>query len=72
MAVLEDVPEDANEAELRQRLTRATETFKLLIFSWARMEDEIPSKKARRVIADARSDWGRYARDFIEDGSEEE
>lgn len=72
MAVLEDVPEDANDAELRQRLARATETFKLLIFSWARMEDEIPNKKARRVIADARSDWGRYARDFIEDGSEEE
>jgi hypothetical protein len=72
MAVLEDVPENASEAELRQRLARATETFKLLIFSWARMEDEIPSKKDRRVIADARSDWGRYARDFIEDGSEEE
>ncbi|WP_337191634.1 ATP-binding protein [Streptomyces sp. HUCO-GS316] len=72
MTVLEDVPEKTTEAELRQRLARATETFKLLIFSWARMEDEIPSKRDRIVIADARRDWGRYARDFIEDGSEEE
>lgn len=72
MTVLEDVPEDASEAELRQRLARASDTFKLLIFSWARMEDEIPSKRDRTRIADARRDWGRYARDFIEDGSEEE
>ncbi|MFI6434478.1 ATP-binding protein [Streptomyces sp. NPDC050759] len=72
MTVLEDVPEKASEAELRERLARASDTFKLLIFSWARMEDEIPSKRDRTRIADARRDWGRYARDFIEDGSEEE
>lgn len=72
MTVLEDVPEDASEDELRQRLSRASDTFKLLVFSWARMEDEIPSKRDRNRVADARRDWGRYARDFIEDGSEEE
>jgi len=33
MTVLEDVPEGASEAELRQRLARASDTFKLLIFS---------------------------------------
>ncbi|MFD5898555.1 ATP-binding protein [Streptomyces sp. NPDC060366] len=72
MTVLEDVPDNASEAELRQRLTRASDTFKLLVFSWARMEDEIPGKRDRARIADARRDWGRYARDFIEDGSDDE
>jgi hypothetical protein len=72
MTVLEDVPEDASQAELRQRLSRASDTFKLLIISWARMEDEIPSRRDRNRVSDARRDWGRYARDFIEDGSEEE
>ena len=65
VAVLEDVPEGADTDDLRQRLTRAANTFKLLLFSWARMEDEIPSEKQREKIADARQDWGRYARDFI-------
>lgn len=72
MAVLEDVPEDASEADLRHRLSRASDTFKLLVFSWARMEDEIPNKRDRARISDARRDWGRYARDFLEDGSNEE
>ncbi|MEU4767736.1 ATP-binding protein [Actinosynnema sp. NPDC023794] len=66
LAVLEEIPEDATENELRHRLRRATETFKLLLFSWARMEDEVPNDKQRERIADARRDWGRYARTFID------
>jgi hypothetical protein len=66
MAVLEEVPEDSTADELRHRLDRAADTFKLLLFSWARMEDEIPSDRQREKIADARQDWGRYARDFID------
>lgn len=72
MTALEDVPEDVNEAGLRQRLAQASEAFKLLLFSWARMEDEIPGKRDRTRIAEARRDWGRYARDFIEDEGEGE
>ncbi|GAA3825995.1 ATP-binding protein [Sphaerisporangium flaviroseum] len=66
MTVLEEVPEDASTDELRHRLARAADTFKLLLFSWARMEDEIPGDRQREKIADARQDWGRYARDFID------
>ncbi|RKN72748.1 ATP-binding protein [Streptomyces klenkii] len=66
LAVLEEVPEDATPDELRHRLDRAADTFKLLLFSWARMEDEIPNDRKREKIADARQDWGRYARDFID------
>ncbi|WP_033424386.1 ATP-binding protein [Actinomadura flavalba] len=66
MAVLEDVPEDADANDLRDRLNRAAETFKLLLFSWARMEDETHPDKLRERIADARRLWGQYARDFVD------
>ncbi|WP_433577886.1 ATP-binding protein [Nocardia brasiliensis] len=65
MAVLDDVPEDASADELRDRLHRAAETFKLLLFSWARMEDETYPDGARERIADMRREWGKYARDFV-------
>lgn len=66
MAVLEEIPEDATPDELRQRLSRAADTFKLLLFSWARMEDEIPNDRQRAKLEDARQDWGRYARTFLD------
>ncbi|WP_236574749.1 ATP-binding protein [Nocardiopsis sp. FR26] len=66
MTVLEDVPEDADMDDLRNRLERASETFKLLLFSWARMEDETDPERDRERIADARREWGRYARDFVD------
>ncbi|MET7400627.1 ATP-binding protein [Dactylosporangium sp. NPDC005572] len=74
MAVLEDVPEDASVDDLRRRLNQAASTFRLLLFSWARMEDEIPPNDRRRarVIEEARQDWGRYARDFIQDEDDDE
>ncbi|MFF6843441.1 ATP-binding protein [Streptomyces tanashiensis] len=66
IAVLEDIPEDADANDLRDRLNRAAETFKLLLFSWARMEDETYPDNLRERIADARREWGRYARDFVD------
>ncbi|MFI6434487.1 hypothetical protein [Streptomyces sp. NPDC050759] len=35
---------------------------KLMLISWARMEDEIPTQRMRNQVADIRNDWGRYAR----------
>ncbi|RIU11518.1 ATP-binding protein [Mycobacteroides abscessus] len=68
MAVIDDVPDDADAQELRQRLRRAANTFKLLLFSWARYEDESASvsEKMRRQIAETRHDWGKFARDFLD------
>lgn len=40
----------------------ASRVVKLLLISWARMEDEIPSDRARSKVSDVRNDWGRYAR----------
>ncbi|MFC7708703.1 ATP-binding protein [Micromonospora lupini] len=72
VAVLEDAPEGADADALRERLGRAASTFKLLLFSWARMEDEIPSERKREKIADVRQDWGRYARDFLDGEGDDE
>ncbi|AOS90770.1 ATP-binding protein [Mycobacterium intracellulare subsp. chimaera] len=66
MAVIDDVPEAADADELRERLRRAANTFRLLLFSWARYEDESPSDRLRQRIVEARQDWGRYARDFLD------
>lgn len=40
----------------------ASRLVKLLLISWARMEDEIPTGRMRNRVADIRNDWGRYAR----------
>jgi hypothetical protein len=37
-----------------------------LVAAWARMEDETPSEKLRKIIEDARTEWGRMATDFFE------
>lgn len=44
----------------------ASTTLSLLLISWARMEDEVPSGRARERIKSARIDWSRYARLFVE------
>lgn len=69
--LIELLEEDVNEAgieTLKQRLTRAKSGLKLLLTAWARYEDEQPDKQRTRV-QDARWDWGRMARDFL-DGDE--
>ncbi|MFG2515507.1 hypothetical protein [Streptomyces sp. NPDC048584] len=46
--------------------SQAATTLALLLISWARMEDEMPSGRAVERIRKARIDWGRYARLFVE------
>ncbi|CCK32967.1 hypothetical protein BN159_p95 (plasmid) [Streptomyces davaonensis JCM 4913] len=46
--------------------SQAATTLALLLISWARMEDEMPSGRATERIETARIDWGRYARLFVE------
>ncbi|MFD9072289.1 hypothetical protein [Streptomyces lasiicapitis] len=45
---------------------QASTTLALLLISWARMEDETPSGRAMERTRQARIDWGRYARLFVE------
>lgn len=46
--------------------TQAATTLALLLISWARMEDEMPSGRAKERTEGARIDWGRYARLYVE------
>ncbi|MFJ9841661.1 hypothetical protein ACIRYZ_14560 [Kitasatospora sp. NPDC101155] len=39
----------------------ASTVLKLLLFSWARMEDETPSERSRNRVKNMRSDWSKYA-----------
>ena len=59
--------EDENETvdDLRQRLSNARSGLKLLLMAWARYEDEL-SGSLRSRAQDARFDWGRIARQFLE------
>ncbi|MGR3937035.1 ATP-binding protein [Streptomyces sp. BRA346] len=64
VAVLDDDYEGASESELKDRLERASNAFKLLLFSWARFEDESGPKMKERTKS-YRQDWGRMAKEFF-------
>ena len=50
--------------EARERLDRSSAAFRLLLYSWARYEDE-QSEGAKRQIRKTRHAWGQYAEDFF-------
>ena len=62
--------EKMTEDEVRERLRKAAAAFRVLIYSWARYEDE-QTEKDRRRVRNARVEWGRYAEEFFDedDGS---
>lgn len=59
-----DTPSNAE--ELQERLATASNGLKLLLSAWARYEDEQPDGRPRERAQDARHDWGRMARRFLE------
>ena len=64
--VLDDVDtnEELSEAQLRRKMVHATAALKLIIGSYAKLEDEADGE-ARRNLQRVRRDWGRYAEDFL-------
>jgi hypothetical protein len=64
--VLEKEVEDVDTETLRSRLTNSLEGLKLLLMAWARYEDEQPDGQRPRSVQEARFDWGRVARQFLE------
>lgn len=64
--VLEQDVEGVEADELKSRLKNSLEGLKLLLMSWARYEDEQPEGRRRQQAQDARSDWGRVAREFLD------
>ena len=51
--------------KLEERLNNALDGLKLLLMAWARYEDEQDSVR-RENAQDARMDWGKIARRFLE------
>lgn len=65
--VLEDSTEGAPQEELERRLKNASEGLKLLLMAWARYEDEQPDGKLKTNAQESRQDWGRIARQFLQE-----
>lgn len=62
--------DELSDEEVRERLNKAAAAFRILIYSWARYEDE-QTDKMKRIVRDARIEWGKYAEEFFDedDGS---
>lgn len=62
--------EEMTEDEVRERLRKVAAAFRVLVYSWARYEDEQTDRDRRRV-RNARVEWGKYAEEFFDedDGS---
>lgn len=57
-----DLPEDPE--KLKQKLMSAQAGLEMMLFAWARYEDEQPNE-SRRVTQNIRHDWGRMAEAFL-------
>ena len=58
--------EEMTEEEVRERLARTAAAFRILIYAWARYEDE-QTGKAQRPVRNARMEWGKYAEEFFDE-----
>ena len=63
---VEDMPVE----EVRERLARAAAAFRILIYSWARYEEEQVAKP-RRQVQWARLEWGKYAAEFFDEDDDD-
>lgn len=63
--LLEETVDTVSPDELKDRLLHAREGLELILYAWARYEDEQTNPNARSRVQDARIDWGRIARDFL-------
>lgn len=52
-------------AELKAHLSRLVSAFRLLVYSWARYEEEQPREGGRRAVRNSRIEWGKYAEEFL-------
>lgn len=65
--VLEESTEGSTQDELDRRLKNASEGLRLLLMAWARYEDEQPDGKLKTSAQESRQDWGRIARQFLQE-----
>lgn len=65
--VLDENTIGVSQEDLERRLTNASEGLKLLLMAWARYEDEQPDGKLKISAQESRQDWGRIARQFLQE-----
>lgn len=58
--------DDLDEGALRHRLARAAAAFRILIYAWARFEEE-QTNSQKRHVRDARFEWGKSAEEFFDE-----
>ena len=58
--------EELTEDEVRERLAKAAAAFRILIYSWARYEEEQTGPEQRKV-RNVRVEWGKYAEEFFDE-----
>jgi len=57
--------------ELREKLQAAHEGLEMMLFAWARYEDEQSAPEDRRRTQNVRADWGRMAEVFLDSRDED-
>lgn len=65
VTLLETSEDDNDVPALKARLKKSYEGLKLLLEAWARYEDELTDGIKKERAQEARSDWGRVARQFF-------
>lgn len=70
LRIRSDDTADMDQDEILERLENAAFAFEILLFSFARYEDE-QSESERRKVRNMRIEWGKYAEEFFDsdDGS---
>ncbi len=64
-----NISEEMTAAELQDHLEKTAMAFRVLVFSWARYEEE-QTERGRRAVRNARFEWGKYAEEFFDEGDE--
>ena len=62
--------EDMDEGEIRERLARSAAAFRILLYAWARYEEEQVGTRDKNKVRDARFEWGKYAEEFFDEGDD--
>lgn len=67
LEILQQDLDALDENKLKESIATARNGLELLLFAWARYEDEQTDGRRRSQAQDVRWDWGRMARDFLDD-----
>lgn len=65
-----DSLESLEEDEIRERLEKVEAAFRILLYSWARYEEE-QNQGSLRQVRNTRIEWGKYAEEFFGEDDDE-